>query len=472
MARAARRGVSGFGPRWLQERLARLLPGFPDTPVCVAWSGGADSTALLAALKQLPHAPARLRAVHIDHRLHPTSGRWSAHCRRVARSLGVPLTVRSARIAREGGESLEAAARAARYRLLGAALADGEALLTAHHQDDQLETVLLQLLRGAGVAGLAAMPAVAAFARGTLVRPLLDVPRDALTAWVRAQGLTWVEDDSNAVTSFDRNYLRARVLPVIRERWPAAAATAARAARHAAQAQRLLDLLGEADAARASCGTLLSAKVLRTLAPDRRRNALRFWITSAGYLAPPTSRLEEIAGTLLAARADRQPLVAWEGAWVQRQADQLSLHQGAVRGRRPSAGAAHAMPGPPAATPLAVTWRWRERRVCVLPPPFGTLGLRRDARGPLDLDALAPTLTLRARAGGERLRPVRGGPRRTLKSLLQEARVPVAQRAQLPLVFDGEHLVAAADLWLDESVQARGTSRRRGRLVWSGGQMC
>jgi tRNA(Ile)-lysidine synthase len=119
-----------------------------------------------------------------------------------------------------------------------------------------------------------------------------------------------------------------------------------------------------------------------------------------------------------------------------------------------------------------VTWHWRERRVCVLPSPFGSLAVRRDARGPLDLDALAPTLTLRARRGGERLRPVRGGARRTLKSLLQEAHVPVGQRAQLPLIFDGERLVAAADLWLDESVQAHGASRRRGRLVWSAAQMC
>ena len=477
MARALRRGASAFDPRWLQERLRLLLPGFPDVAVCVAWSGGMDSSVLLAALAQLPHRPAGLRAVHVDHRLQPHSGRWSAHCRRVARALNVPLTVRTARIARRPGESLEAVARAARYRLLGAQLAAGEALLTAHHQDDQLETVLLQLLRGAGVAGIAAMPAVAAFARGTLVRPLLEVPRAALVDWARAQGLEWVEDDSNAVTSLDRNYLRARVLPMIRERWPAAATTVARAARHAAQAQRLLDVLGAADVARASCGAMLSAQVLRTFPAERRRNALRFWISSAGYLAPPTARLEEIAGPLLAARADRQPMVLWEGACVQRQGERLSLRPAAARrvtiGRpRTAAAARELLRGAPAAADLAATWHWRERRVCVLPSPFGTLAVRRDARGPLDLDALAPTLTLRTRRGGERLRPVRGGARRTLKSLLQEAHVPVGERAQLPLVFDGERLIAAADRWLDESVQAHSASRRRGRLVWRTGQMC
>jgi len=452
MARAAR-GAFAFSARWLEQRLTQLVPRFPEVAVCVAFSGGADSTALLAALAQLPRRPAGLRAVHVDHRLQPHSARWSAHCRRVARSLGVPLIVRTASIARTRGESPEAAARAARYHLLGRALGAGEALLTAHHQDDQLETVLLQLLRGAGVAGLAAMPAITPFARGLLVRPLLDVPRTALTAWVRAAGLGWVEDDSNALTRLDRNYLRARVLPVIHERWPSAATTVARSARHLAEAQRLLDALAAADVARARCGALLSAKVLRALPPERRRNALRFWITEAGHLAPPTSRLEEIAGALLAARPDSQPFVAWEGARVQRQADLLSVQHAAA----------------PADALNDVVWRWRERRSCVLPRPFGTLALRRDARGPLDLDALAPTLTLRARRGGERLRPVRGGPRRALKSLLREAHVPVGQRAQLPLIFAGEQLVAAADLWLDESVQAHSASRRRARLVWSAG---
>jgi tRNA(Ile)-lysidine synthase len=461
VARAARRGPYPFGPRWLQERLGQLLPRFPHVAVCVAFSGGADSTALLAALAKLPRPPLKLRALHVDHRLHPHSSRWSAHCRRVARALDVPLTVRTATVGRRRGESPEAAARATRYALLGAALTAGEALLTAHHQDDQLETVLLQLLRGAGVAGLAAMPPVAPFARGVLARPLLQLPRAELTAWVSAQGLPWIEDESNELLRFDRNYLRARVLPVIRERWPRAAATVARSARHAAEAQRLLEALGEADAARAACGAMLSAKVLRTLPPDRRRNALRFWISAAGYLAPPSSRLEEIAGPLLAAREDAQPLVTWEGAVVQRQADLLSL-------RRTATPSGRTAPAPAAAArPLEqLVWHWRDRRSCVLPAPFGSLTLRRDARGPLDLDALPPMLILRARRGGERLRPVRGGSRRALKSLLQEARVPVAQRAHLPLIFAGERLIAAADLWLDESVQASGASARRARLTW------
>ena len=451
MSRARLHGTLGFGPRSLSRRLGELLPGFPDLAVCVAFSGGADSTALLAALAQLKRPPLRLRALHVDHRLHPHSSSWAAHCRRVARALGVPLRVRTAKVARARGESLEAAARAARYGLLATALAPHEALLTAHHQDDQLETVLLQLLRGAGVAGIAAMPALAAFARGRLVRPLLPWSRAELSAWVRSQGLEWIEDPGNSELRLDRNYLRARVLPLIRERWPAAAATVARAARHAAEAQRLLDAVGAADAARASFGAMLSAQRLRTLPPERRRNALRFWITAAGHLAPPASRLEEIAGPLLQARADAQPYVRWEGALLQRQSDLLSLR---------------AAPGSTSRLE-ELSWPWRRRRTCALPGSGGKLTLKRDARGPLDLDALPAMLTIRARRGGERLRPVRAGPRRALKSLLQEARVPVAERARLPLIFAAETLIAVAGLWLDESVQASAASRRRARLIWS-----
>src|SRR5207302_1017819 len=158
----------------------------------------------LAAIPAVARAPLELRAIHIDHRLHPHSRRWSAHCARVARALAVPLTVLRATVAPLPGESLEAAARTVRYRLLGEALRDGEALLTAHHEDDQLETVLLQLLRGAGLAGIAAMPARAPLARGFLVRPLLAWSRQELVAYLRARGLEWIEDPMNSELRLDR----------------------------------------------------------------------------------------------------------------------------------------------------------------------------------------------------------------------------------------------------------------------------
>lgn len=451
---AARPGRASFSPAWLKARLAALLPQFPNVSLCVAFSGGADSTALLAALARLKARGLKLRALHVDHRLQPQSAAWSEHCRRIARELGVPLEVLSVRVRRRRGESLEAQAREARYAALAVHLRAQEVLLTAHHADDQLETVLLQLLRGAGVAGLSAMAPVVAFARTVLVRPLLEAGAAELRAWVKGQGLSFVEDPSNQDERLDRNYLRARVLPLLRARWPAAAATVARSARHAAEAQRLLEALGAQDAERAAVGRALSAKVLRRLPLDRRRNALRYWIGACGALAPPSRRLEELAGPVLAARADTQPCVAWAGVRVTREADVLRLEAG----KRATAEA------PVARAPESIAWRWRRHATLAL--AAGTLTLRADARGPLDLGALAPSLTLRTRAGGERLRPVAGGPRRSLKGLLQEARVSLEERARLPLVFSGDTLIAVADRWLDASVQAGAATRRRGRFVW------
>jgi tRNA(Ile)-lysidine synthase len=330
--------------------------------------------------------------------------------------------------------------------------------------------VLLQLLRGSGLPGIAAMPSVAPFAGGLLARPLLSRSRAELETWVRSRGLSWVEDDTNADDGLDRNYLRLRVLPLIRDRWPGSAAAVARSARHAAEAQSLLDTLARADVDRASYGESLSIKSLRAFPADRLRNALRFWITRAGYLAPDTKRLEEITGPLLDARPDANPFVEWgegEGsARAQRHGDLLSL------GVRVS---------PDPSMSAALVWSWHDSLVYDLPHNLGKLELEPDERGPLDLDALPHPLTIRWRRGGERLSPRRGGPRRALKNLLQESHVPVTERARLPLLFSngsagdassaeatssGERLLAVADLLLDETVQAMPTARRRARLRW------
>jgi tRNA(Ile)-lysidine synthase len=456
----SKRGDS-FGPDWLRGRLAHLLPEFPDVALCVALSGGVDSTALLAAIAQM--RADRLRAVHVNHGLHPNATRWSAHCRKLARQLGVPLKVLAVSVARERGASLEEAARVARYRCFAEQLHPGEALLTAHTQDDQLETVLLQLFRGCGLPGLAAMPGVAPLGPGKLARPLLACTRSELEAWVRARELAWIEDDTNADERFDRNYLRRSVLPAVRQRWPGVGAAVARSARHAAEAQRLLSALAQADLERASDGGSLSVKALRLLPPDRRRNVLRLWIASGGHTLPDARRLQEIAGPLIDARADAHPRVEWGSERaasggnasriiVMRHADLLS-----IGARAPVLDS-----GAPAGQ---LDWDWRESFRCAL-PDGGVLELATEPHGPIDLDALPPRLAVTWRRGGEKLRVRRGGPRRALKSLLQEAHVPLAERARLPLIMAAGAVIAAADLWIDESVRAPPEARHRGRLVW------
>jgi tRNA(Ile)-lysidine synthase len=295
---------------------------------------------------------------------------------------------------------------------------------------------------------------------------MLSTSREQLEAWVRAQGLAWIEDDSNADESLNRNYLRRRVLPLLQARWPGAATAVARSARHAAEAQSLLDRLARADIERASYGESLSVKALRALPADRLNNALRFWIARAGLRVPDTRRLAEITGPLLKAREDANPFVEWgeeEGARAQRDGDLLTLtRHGARAARRPTASSnsrpaptahpaandsgagAHtpavdsvpSPPPPPAATELPdLIWSWRQSPRFELPHPLGKLQLEPDAHGPIDLDALPHPLTIRWRRGGERLAPRRGGPRRPLKSLLQESHIPASQRRSLPLLF-------------------------------------
>jgi tRNA(Ile)-lysidine synthase len=449
------RATQPFGTQWLASRLAELLPGFPDVRLVVACSGGVDSTALLAALAADRPKGLRVRAVHVNHGLHPNASKWSEHCRAVARGLGVQLEVFRAKVVRAGGVSLEAAARDARYAVLAQALEAGEFLLTAHHEDDQLETVLLQLFRGAGMAGLAAMPDIAPFAAGWLVRPLLSRSRAELEAWVRGAGLSWVEDDTNADETLDRNYLRRRVLPLIRERWQGVGSAVSRSARHAAEGQRLLDMIARSDVERAASGAGLFVPALRALQPDRRRNALRFWIARAGARVPDTSRLEELAGPVIDARPDSSPRVEWGDVEVQRHADVLSISVIGARGMR--AGRVADAPG--------IDWPWRSVSVLELPDGGGTLELKPDPHGPIDLDALPATVSVRHRQGGERLRPRRGGPRRTLKTLLQESHLPIGERARLPLVFSGATLLAVGALWVDESIQVTPGTAHRGRLV-------
>jgi tRNA(Ile)-lysidine synthetase-like protein len=497
----------------------------------------------LTAADTLPHL--RVRAVHVNHGIHPNAAKWAVHCRALGRRFGVPVRVLTTHVTRTPGVSLEAAARDARYALLADELEAGECLLTGHHEDDQLETVLLQLFRGAGLAGLAAMPAIAPFAGGSLARPLLSRSRVELEEWARSQALSWIDDDTNSDESLDRNYLRRQVLPLIHERWKGVGSAVSRSARHAAEGQRLLDALGRADVERASSGAALFVPALRALQPDRRRNALRFWIMQSGARVPDTSRLEEIAGPLIDARPDANPSVTWGNVTASRHADLLTItnvsptrtgrrrgdrrqyavdsgevdasrlgrdsprrarveggrggqqrHVGGTRGgvdasrhsrnsprriqaarpraSRSNAGASSAsraadsarLPGDESAATGAASVEWPWTTTPRLPlADGGTLELKADPHGPIDLDVLPERVTVSRRRGGERLRPRRGGPRRTLKSLLQESHLPIVQRRLLPLVFSGVTLLAVGSLWVDESIQVTTRTRRRARLI-------
>jgi tRNA(Ile)-lysidine synthase len=310
----------------------RELAGNPSGRLnCVlAWSGGLDSTVLLHLLVQAAQRrPALLavRAVHVNHALQPAAAEFQKFCRRTARAWRVPLAVARVRV-NMAGESLEEAARRARYAALANALGSGELLLTAQHADDQLETLLLALMRGAGPAGLAAMPAAMPFGATQLLRPLLRVEQAELVEYAERHALRWQDDPSNAQLRFDRNYLRARVLPPLRERWPAAARTVSRSAGHCAVAAQALAAAARRDLEAAADGPDLEVAVLRRWSSVRQAAVLRLWIADRGIQAPESRHIEQIL-LLMNARPDAHPQLRLPALLVRRRAGRLVLEGGA-----------------------------------------------------------------------------------------------------------------------------------------------
>jgi tRNA(Ile)-lysidine synthase len=340
-------------PGHLADRLAALAPGYPDISLCIALSGGVDSVCLLHAAREIAarHPAMALRAIHVDHGLQRESARWAARCQELCQRLGVPLEVANLGLAVVKGASVEAEARRERYAALAGRLQAGECLLTAHHADDQLETVLLQLFRGAGTAGLAAMPQSSPLGAGVHLRPLLDVGRDELAAYAAAVGLGWIEDPMNAESRFDRAYLRHEVLPAIRRRWPSVARTVGRSARHLAEAQRLLEALAVADGVpMVDAHGRLEIASLAGLPRERQVNILRWWIVAQGLRLPSAARLESIRRDVMNAREGAQPVVTWPAGEVRRYRGRLYAMQ--PLGPSPPAGWAHGIsPGRPVALP-------------------------------------------------------------------------------------------------------------------------
>lgn len=475
-------------PNTLPPALADWLPvpaAHAQAPVLVGYSGGMDSHALLHALAGV-RGDAALRAVHVDHGLHSDSAAWARHCADVCAALGVALEIRQVRVERDGPLGLEGAARVARRAAFAASLRPGEVLALAQHRDDQAETFLLRALRASGTDGLAAMRPWRRFAAGWLWRPLLALPHDALHAYAEAQGLRWVDDPSNAETDRDRNFLRHRVLPLLRERWPQADAAFARAAALSADSA---DLLSEEDArslAALTCGEGdgLSVHSLRALPVSRRARLLRRWVAHGGRAstaidggamprpdgatteyrvtakdsrecgsgAPPlpAAGVAWVESALLGDAHDTRARFAWAGWRIRRWRDGLYLLRDdedaegvadverVADPRATSAMAANAEAAEPAGADDAGRTPWDGAAPLAL-PGGGWLCLEGAPR-------FAAPVWLGARRGGERIRLPGRGHRHRLKQVLQTRGVPPWTRARLPLLFaaDGE-LLAAGD---------------------------
>ncbi len=422
----------------------------PAGRLVVGLSGGADSVVLLDCLQRVARERRiRLSALHVNHQLSPNAARWSAFCRRLCRARGIPFASVKVEVSR--GAGVEAEARAVRYSVFSRQPCDYVVL--AHHQDDQVETLLLQLLRGAGVKGLAAMPLVRKTEGGRrsakdsslvtrhsspeILRPLLDVTRREILEYASARGLKWVEDESNRDTRFRRNFLRHEILPAIARRFPSYGVTIARSAGHLAEASRLLDEVAMSDGAAQFEDGTLGVEALRRLPAARARNLLRFFLGDRGIEPPGAARLEEALRQALSARQDARVSVDVGGACLMRFAGRLHVV--------------------PAAGPRAQRYsrRWRGEARLVLPEAGGVLTLARTKGDGISAARLrGGKVIIRPRAGGERFRPDRLRPRRSLKNLLQEARMAPWLRERLPLIFHDEMLVWVPGIGVDSAFQA------------------
>lgn len=418
-----------FSPERLVSALERDLE-VADRPtgLCVALSGGLDSSVLLAALcgRHWPGGRLPLRAIHVDHGLHPDSAAWGGHCAQLCASLEAALEQVRVDARPAAGESPEAAAREARYAALAGRLGEREVLLTAHHADDQLETVLLQWLRGGGLRAVAGMPAIAPFGRGWHARPLLEFSRDELRAWAETVGLGWLEDPSNVDTRFDRNYLRLEVLPAILGRWPAAARTVGRVAAQAAETLEIEAAAVAVDYAAVRDGGTLSAARLASLPEPRQRRVLRAWLRDRFLPVPSAATLRALLADTAKAAPDRVPCVDWPGARVYRYRGRLF----AVAGQAPeSLREGSWMPG--TSFDLGT---------------FGRLDLQPSTGAGLSRERLPESLEVVHRPQGGRFRPAGAAYQRPLRKWFQEQGVLPWQRGALPLLEAGGEIVAIGDL--------------------------
>lgn len=408
----------GLGP-------APSLP--PGSSVWAAFSGGLDSTVLLHRLKQsgLP-----VKALHVNHHLQPSANRWVDHCREFCAQLGVPIYVLDVKVDPNDAGGPEAAARAARYEAFLTLMRPGDCLATAHHLDDQAETVLLRLLRGAGVAGLAAMRVQAPLAQGTLWRPLLRQSRAVLREYAERHGLSWIEDPHNLDPRYARSFLRNDIFPRFAQRWPQSVELLARTAEHCAEAVELLDDVAARDLKSsvipAKAGIQfsgLSVRRLLALPKPRRHNLLRYWAARGRFELPSFDALSRLDREVLHARPDAAPLLAWGGTELRRFRDAL-----------------HLMPRLPPPPPREQALEWDGRADLALPPGCGVLKAIKPARAELPLRVVFTR-------GGERLKPAGSRFTRTLRNLFQEEAIPPWIRERLPLLeLDGE-LAAVADRW-------------------------
>ncbi|WP_256207705.1 tRNA lysidine(34) synthetase TilS [Nitrosomonas sp. Nm166] len=419
--------------------LAHIEPG---SHLTIALSGGIDSVVLLHMLAMLSkQIHFTLSAVHVNHGISRNATLWSRFCCNLCHAYGISIYVAYLQIKKEFGVSLEASAREERYRIFNRIQADYVVL--AQHLDDQAETLLLQLLRGAGIKGLSAMPIVRKQVSDTapqILRPLLEVSRSRIETYARQNKLNWINDESNDDTTFNRNFLRHEILPLLKKRYPSYPITLLRTSRHLSEASLMLDELAVTDSESCLVSGKLQVDNLRKLSFPRAKNLLRYMLLQEGANLPSAVKLEEILNQLLSVSSDNQFHISFANTEVR-------CYKGAVY-------ILHKKILPQESEQYSYVWRGEA--YLILPYLNGTLYFTQaENQGINQQKILNEPITVRSRKGGERFKPACNRPRKSLKNLLQEASIPPWERSTLPLLFCSEKLIWVPGIGIDCEFQVK-----------------
>jgi len=417
-----------------QTNIKDILSRYPDAGTCwIAYSGGLDSHVLLHALAEIKDdIKPELVAVHINHGISQDAESWTKHCQRVCEHYTIELQAFSVDLSQKSDKGLEAHAREKRYEVFRNLIDSDDLLLTAHHLNDQVETIVLQLMRGSGPNGLVGMPQAREFSKGFLVRPLLDYSRKEIHDYALSKSLNWVEDESNKSNKHDRNFLRNKIIPQLLSRWPGALKTVQRAARHQAEARCLINEIAsnDLDMVCESEYTKLDLSGFSDLSYVRKKNVLRAWIKKNKLETPDAQIIEKINTEVIHANADRNPCIKWKGGEVRRYREYLHIMK--------------SLPAHDAG--MRKTWKLEES----LKLTSGCLKAIASRGSGIKKDMLSNnTVEIRYRQGGEKIRPSGRAEIHELKKLYQEEGVLPWDRDRIPLIFHENKLIAVAGLWTE-----------------------
>ena len=416
----------------IERQIKPLLPN----KFCIAFSGGVDSTVLLHAIKNIIDEKSQIRAIHINHNIVGNSKVWAKTCKSICKNIGIDIEIISLEVT-HNGYGIEAAARDERYKKLKEILYENEYLLTAHHEEDQMETVFLRMARGTGLDGLQGINEKYSFGEGIIFRPMLEVSKTSVMDYAKEHQLKWVEDSSNQDTHFDRNFLRKKIIPQFRERWPSIASSVSRLSQLSAQNIKILNQIAEEDIGPiANMNELPLAKLLDK-SFERANNMLRYIILANGMSIPSMKTLQNGLKEILDPETDKS-VIAWKDYCIRKYKNHLyflrssDLEPNKINVRIP----------------------WEIGKAVNLGENIGTIEATFIHGDGLSIEKCENKLTISYRQGGESIKPIGHRINKSLKNLFQENQILPWMRDKIPLIYYQDELVSVADLWFNQNYVA------------------